>query len=128
MDFNNLKLFRKKFGFTQEQIAERLGVSRQAVAKWERGDSLPDIDNIIALADIYEVTIDSLVRNMTTIGDMTNEKKHVFGVTTVNDKGQITLPKKSREVFNIKAGDALLLLGDEERGLALVKIDEIIDK
>lgn len=128
MDFNNLKLFRKKFGLTQEQIAERLGVSRQAVAKWERGDSLPDIDNIIALADLYEVTIDSLVRNMTTIGDTTDEKKHMFGVTRVNDKGQITLPKKCRDVFDIKAGDALLLLGDEERGLALVKIDEIIDK
>ena len=128
MDFNNLKLFRKKFGLTQEQIAERLGVSRQAVAKWERGDSLPDIDNIIALADMYEVTIDSLVRNMTTISDTTDEKKHMFGVTKVNDKGQITLPKKCRDVFDIKMGDALLLLGDEERGLALVKIDEIIDK
>lgn len=128
MDFNNLKLFRKKFGLTQEQIAERLGVSRQAVAKWERGDSLPDIDNIIALADMYEVTIDSLVRNMTTISDTTDEKKHMFGVTKVNDKGQITLPKKCRDVFDIKPGDALLLLGDEERGLALVKIDEIIDK
>ncbi|MDE7397894.1 MAG: helix-turn-helix domain-containing protein [Oscillospiraceae bacterium] len=128
MDFNNLKFFRKKFGLTQEQIAERLGVSRQAVAKWERGDSLPDIDNIIALADLYEVTIDSLVRNMTTIGDATDEKKHMFGVTKVNDKGQITLPKKCRDVFGIKAGDAMLLLGDEERGLALVKIDEIIDK
>lgn len=128
MDFNNLKLFRKKFGLTQEQIAERLGVSRQAVAKWERGDSLPDIDNIVALADMYEVTIDSLVRNMTTISDTTDEKKHMFGVTKVNDKGQITLPKKCRDVFDIKTGDALLLLGDEERGLALVKIDEIIDK
>lgn len=37
MDFNNLKLFRKQNGFTQEQVAEKLGVSRQAVAKWERG-------------------------------------------------------------------------------------------
>lgn len=37
MDFNNLKLFRKKYGYTQEQIAERIGVSRQAVAKWENG-------------------------------------------------------------------------------------------
>lgn len=128
MDYNNLKFFRKKYGLTQEQIAERLGVSRQAVAKWERGDTLPDIDNIIALADLYEVTIDSLVRNMTTIGDITNEKKHMFGVTRVNDKGQITLPKKCRDVFDIKPGDAMLLLGDEERGLALVKVEEIIEK
>lgn len=126
MDFNNLKLYRKKFGLTQEQAAERLGVSRQAVAKWERGETLPDIDNIIAMADMYEISIDSLVRNMTTISDTgDNTRKHMFGVVKVNDKGQITLPKKSREIFNINAGDTLLLLGDEERGMALVKVDEI---
>lgn len=127
MDFNNLKLYRKKFGLTQEQVAERLGVSRQAVAKWERGETLPDIDNIIAMADMYEISIDSLVRNMTTMNAPNDEKKHTFGVVKVNDKGQITLPKKSREIFNINAGDTLLLLGDEERGMALVKVDEIMN-
>lgn len=128
MDYNNLKLYRKKLGLTQEQIAEQLGVSRQAVAKWERGETLPDIDNVIALADMYEVTIDSLVRNMATMNNTVTEKKHMFGVTKVNDKGQITLPKKCREVFDIKAGDGLLILGDEDRGIALVKIDEILEK
>lgn len=127
MDFNNLKLYRKKFDLTQEQVAERLGVSRQAVAKWERGETLPDIDNIIAMADMYEISIDSLVRNMSSYNDTDNEKKHMFGVVKVNDKGQITLPKKSREIFNINAGDTLLLLGDEERGMALMKVDEIMD-
>lgn len=128
MDFNNLKLFRKQNGFTQEQIAEKLGVSRQAVAKWERGETIPDIENVIALSDIYEVTVDSLVRNMTSLPDPRSDKKHMFGVTRVNDKGQITLPKKCREVFGIKTGDALLLLGDEDRGMALVKITEIFEK
>ncbi|MBD5130573.1 MAG: helix-turn-helix domain-containing protein [Ruminococcaceae bacterium] len=128
MDFNNLKLFRKENGFTQEQIAEKLGVSRQAVAKWERGESVPDIENVIALADLYEVTVDSLVRNMTALPDKRTEKKHMFGITRVNDKGQITLPKKCREVFGIKTGDAILILGDENKGIALVKISEIFDK
>lgn len=127
MDFNNLKLFRKQNGFTQEQVAERLGVSRQAVAKWERGESLPDIENVIALADMYEISVDSLVRNMTALADMQSEKKHLFGVTRVNDKGQITLPKKCREIFGIEAGDTLLLLGDENRGIAVVKIPGIFD-
>lgn len=126
MDFNNLKLFRKRNGYTQEQIAEKLGVSRQAVAKWERGESVPDIENVIALADIYEVTVDSLVRNMTALPEAKDDRKHMFGITRVNDKSQITLPKKCREVFGIKTGDALLLLGDEDRGLALVKISEIL--
>lgn len=128
MEFNNLKLFRKRNGYTQEQIAERLGVSRQAVAKWERGESLPDIENVIALADIYEVTVDSLVRNMAYTSDKGDEKKHMFGVVRVNDKGQITLPKKCRDIFDINTGDTVLLLGDEDKGIALVKISEIPEK
>jgi len=124
MDFNNLKFFRKKNGYTQEQIAEKIGVSRQAVAKWEKGEALPDIGNIMALADIYEVTIDSLVRNVAAYGGVSSEKQHMFGLVRVNDKGQITLPKQCREIFDIKPQDTLLLLGDEDRGIALVKIDE----
>lgn len=128
MDFNNLKLFRKQNGFTQEQVAEKLGVSRQAVAKWERGESVPDIENVIALADMYEVTVDSLVRNMTSLPDRSTDKKHMFGITRVNDKGQITLPKKCREVFGINTGDAILILGDEDKGIAIVKVTEIFEK
>lgn len=124
MDFNNLKIFRKKNGFTQEQIAEKIGVSRQAVAKWERGDALPDIENIIALADVYGVTIDSLVRNVAAYGGVSAEKQHMFGLVRVNDKGQITLPKPCRDIFDIKPQDTLLLLGDEDRGIALIKISE----
>ncbi len=74
MDFNNLKLFRKKSGLTQEQLAEQVGVSRQAIAKWENGDALPDIDNLVALADIYGVTIDSLVRNVASYAGESSEK------------------------------------------------------
>lgn len=125
MNFNNMKLLRKQYGYTQEQIAEKLGVSRQTIAKWERGECLPDIENVIALADIYEVTIDSLVRNITADSGKGGEKKHMFGVTRVNDKGQITFPKKCREIFDIKPGDALLVLGDEDRGIAIVKVSEI---
>lgn len=128
MDFNNLKLFRKQNGFTQEQVAEKLGVSRQAVAKWERGESVPDIENVIALADMYEVTVDSLVRNMTSLSDKRSDKKHMFGITRVNDKGQITLPKKCREVFGINTGDAILILGDEDKSIALVRVSEIFEK
>lgn len=128
MNYNNLKLLRKQHGLTQEAVAEKLGVSRQAVAKWERGECLPDIDNVIAIADMYEITVDSLVRNITTLQIEQNDRKHMFGVTRVNDKGQITLPKKCREIFDIKPGDAILLLGDEDKGIALVKVSEIFEK
>ena len=124
MDFNNLKFFRKKDGYTQEQIAEKIGVSRQAVAKWERGEALPDIENVIALADVYAVTVDSLVRSVGSYAMGVTEKKHMFGLVRVNDKGQITLPKQCRDVFGIEPQDTLLILGDEDKGIALVKVTE----
>ena len=52
--------------------------------------------------------------------------KHLFGTVTVGDKGQIVIPAKARKVFGIKAGDALVVLGDEERGLALLKADDFL--
>lgn len=62
MKFNeNLKYLRKKEGITQEQLAEKLNVSRQAVTKWESGQSLPDIENLKEISYIFSVSIDSLV-------------------------------------------------------------------
>ncbi len=51
----------------------------------------------------------------------TEKDKYLFGVVKVGDKGQIVIPKEAREVFGIKAGDSLLVLGDVNKGLALVK-------
>ena len=52
-----------------------------------------------------------------------SRNKYIFGVCKVGEKGQIVISKEAREVFNIKAGDRLLLLGDVKKGLALVKTD-----
>lgn len=52
---------RKAHGFTQEQLADQLGVSRQAVSKWESGQSLPDLERAVQLADIFEITTDELL-------------------------------------------------------------------
>ncbi|MBA4537137.1 AbrB/MazE/SpoVT family DNA-binding domain-containing protein [Bacillus aquiflavi] len=49
------------------------------------------------------------------------EGKHVFGTVKVGTKGQIVIPKEAREIFDIKPGDSLLMLGDEKQGIALVK-------
>lgn len=51
------------------------------------------------------------------------EGKHLFGFVKIGEKGQILIPKEAREIFGLKPGDKLLLLGDEEQGLALVKAD-----
>ena len=57
----NIKLFRKEKGFTQEQLAEAMGVSVGAVSKWESGASVPELSLIMELADFFEVSVDSLL-------------------------------------------------------------------
>ncbi len=54
--------------------------------------------------------------------------KYIFGVCKVGEKGQIVIPKDARQVFDIKPGDSLVILGDVKKGLALAKVDMITDK
>lgn len=51
--------------------------------------------------------------------------KYIFGTAKVGEKGQIVIPKEAREIFDINPGDNLLVLGDEERGLAITKTDAL---
>lgn len=59
----NLKSIRKQAGFSQEQLAEKLGVSRQAVTKWETDSGIPDIANIMAISALFDISIDELLSN-----------------------------------------------------------------
>ena len=59
----NLKNVRKQRGVTQEELAEILGVSRQAISKWESGTSVPDVQLLLRIADFYNLTLDQLVRD-----------------------------------------------------------------
>lgn len=58
-----LVILRKEKGLSQEELAEQLGISRQAVAKWELGQSYPEIDNMIALSNLFKITIDRLLKS-----------------------------------------------------------------
>ncbi len=58
---NKLYELRKQAGLSQEAFAEKLGVSRQAVSKWECGASLPDTDNLITIANLYNISLDELI-------------------------------------------------------------------
>ena len=58
---NNLYQARKKAGLSQEGVAERLGVSRQTISKWETGETLPDIRQSKRLAVLYKLTLDELI-------------------------------------------------------------------
>ncbi len=59
---NRLLQYRKKNNLSQEELAAKIGVSRQAVSKWERAEASPDTDNLILLAEIYGVTLDELLK------------------------------------------------------------------
>ena len=63
---------RKNSKLSQEQLAEKLGISRQAVSKWERGEASPDTDNLIALADVYDVSIDEILTGKSRAGSNDN--------------------------------------------------------
>jgi len=56
---------RKKAGLSQEDLSEKLNISRQAVSKWERGESTPDIDNLTRIGEIYGVSMDYLILGKT---------------------------------------------------------------
>ncbi len=53
--------------------------------------------------------------------------RHIFGTVKVGERGQIVIPKAAREIFNIKPGDTLLLLGDEAQGIAIVRNDVFME-
>ena len=98
---NNICKFRKQKNMTQEDIAEKIGVSRQSVAKWETGETVPDLDKCKTLAEIFEVSLDDLANYEPedSLGMALPPKgKHLFGMVTVGDKGQIVIPKKAREI------------------------------
>ena len=58
---NRLYELRKEHGMSQEELADKIGVSRQAISKWERAESSPDTDNLIALAKLYDISLDQLL-------------------------------------------------------------------
>ena len=126
---DNLIQLRKMKRLTQEDIADKLDVTRQAVAKWESGETMPDIEKSRQLAEILEVSLDDLV-NYTQRENMGMQLppkgKHLFGVVKVGEKGQIVIPAKARKIFNISSGDDLVVLGDESQGLALIKSEKLL--
>lgn len=72
-----LQELRKKEGYSQEQVAEMLGLSRQAISKWESGQGKPEIDNIIKLTEIYHVSADYILLGTEKVFAPVPEKKEL---------------------------------------------------
>ncbi|MGN0526306.1 MAG: helix-turn-helix domain-containing protein [Acutalibacteraceae bacterium] len=127
---DNLIEMRKLHNMSQEELAEKIGVSRQTLSKYETGESLPDIEKSKALADVFGVTVDDLIRyeKSDSLGlGLPPKGKHIFGMVKVGDKGQIIIPVKARKIFDINPGDNLIVLGDEGQGIALIKEKGLLD-
>ena len=127
---DNLVQLRKLKSMTQEDIAEKVGVTRQAVAKWESGETMPDLEKSRLLAETLGVSLDDLANyepedNLNLA--VPPKGKHLFGVVTVGDKGQIVIPAKARKLFSISPGDQLVVLGDENQGLAVLKPEVFLE-
>ena len=128
---DNLICLRNFNNYSQEYVAERVGVTRQAYAKWEKGESLPDIGKCATLAKLYGTSLDNLY-NSEPAGEEFSfilppppRGKHIFGTVIMNDKGQIVIPKKARDLLAYKPGDTLLVLGDEDAGgLAITRPED----
>lgn len=122
----NIATLRHLNELTQEELAGRLGVSRQTVAKWESAESVPDLANAQALAALFGVSLDDLVaHNEEAAGfPVPPRGKHIFGIVRMGERGQIVIPKKARDIFALSAGSELLVLGDESQGIALQKIED----
>ena len=126
----NIVRLRKINQMTQEDIAEAVGVSRQAVAKWESGETIPDLEKCKLLAELFGGSLDDLANyepeeNMGL--DVPPKGKHLFGMVTVGDKGQIVIPAKARKLFDISPGDQLIVLGDESQGMAIMKAKDFLN-
>ena len=116
-------MLRNIHGYSQEEIAGKIGISRQAYAKWESGATIPDIEKCSLLAKVYGTTIDALIKTEKVDGvgvvPPAPAGKNVWGSVTVNDRGPLVIPKGARDLFGLTGGQRLIVMSDEH-GIALV--------
>lgn len=121
MDFGDkLKQYRLKEGLSQEQLAEKIGVSRQAITKWETKKGLPDVENMIILAELFKLTLDELVLEE---AKKQEEKTTLFESETVYDID-------TRKHFDINLGSArkvTLKTGYDEKIHILLSSESLTD-
>ena len=116
---NRLVELRKKSGLSQEQLADKLGLSRQADSKWERAEASPDTDNLICLAKLYNVSLDDLLSSDESIDDIAKEtkereeenKEHDF--TVKDDKGNVVHVSKGGAYVHVNNGNDDVLVSSD---------------
>lgn len=120
----NLRLLRSQHGYTMESLAEIIDVSRQTIAKWESGESYPDIENCAKLSRLYKVFLDALVNKPLWEGevdDLVGTETKICGALELTEEGAIVLPEKLLNMFELKPGEKVLVLAEKQQGIAIVK-------
>ena len=104
-----IQALRKQQGMSQEQLSAIMAVSRQAISKWEVGESIPDVDNVVQLSEIFEVTTDYLLKNGMCVDNRTEEKVLDKAVSPI----QITHKNdsKSTKISPKRVGGSLVTVG-----------------
>ena len=120
---DNLLMLRGIHGYSQEEIAGKIGISRQAYAKWESGATVPDVEKCSRLAQVYGTTVDELLKTEElddgSVLPPAPKGKNIWGSVAMGDRGQIVIPKGLRNQFGLTGGQRLIVLSDET-GIALV--------
>lgn len=136
MQFNEkLKMLRKEKGFTQESLADKLNVSRQAITKWESGDGIPDIENLKQISILFNTTIDELVKEDKDI-NLENKKNYseIYEIEIDHTKHfDINIDKinELKIMSNNEEKVKIEILSNEEENLKesfKVKFDDIYNK
>lgn len=138
---DRLVKLRKKYGYSQEELADKLGLSRQAVSKWERAEASPDTDNLICLAKLYGVSLDELLATDEDVDTIVkeqikeeaeekenNDKKDKHDKVVINNDGiyvqdadgsQVIIGKKGVQCFD-EDGTLVVNHKEHKRALAVV--------
>jgi len=110
MDFSQkITLLRKKNGLSQEKLAEKLEVSRQSVFKWESGENTPDIEKIIKLSKLFNVTIDSLLIDEKDIEEANNVQPVEESKKKLSKQGFIAIVSASAAVIALSVAAAIII-------------------
>ena len=102
---DRLVKLRKKYGYSQEELADKLGLSRQAVSKWERAEASPDTDNLICLAKLYGVSLDELLATDEDIDTIVKEQ-------VKDEKKDASSESNKEENSEKKSGDRVVINDD----------------
>ena len=114
---DRIQNLRKSKGISQEELADKIGVSRQAVSKWESGQSTPDIEKIMLLSDFFETTTDYLLKGIESAKETDNKwNAGVFSIagTTLNAIGlvlAVIIWSERRTAYAAGLGIIVMLLG-----------------